>query len=111
MHNAALYEEISPASRLRILKEKNLKEDVMQNVMSISIRHTLISVGVIASAVLATFVAKDVHAVQSVGRAAMTLAWSITEQQPLTRHDGAYRVFGPSGETIGAASDPAIRSL
>jgi hypothetical protein len=52
--------------------------------MSISINNTLVSIGICACAVLATFSLNGAYdAVQSVGRAAMIFAWPRREQDYL----------------------------
>jgi hypothetical protein len=77
--------------------------------MSISINNTLISIGICACAVLATFSLNGAYdAVQSVRRAAMIFAWPRREQDYLKHPDNF--VFGPNGNIIGAASDLRIRS-
>jgi 4-hydroxybenzoate polyprenyltransferase len=84
----------------------------MENVMSISIRNTLISVAVLVSAILALLAINGIPAtVQSVGGAAVALVWSIRQRQPLTEYYVGCAAFGLTGEMIGAACDPEIRSL
>ena len=78
--------------------------------MSISINNTLIFITICASAVLATFCLNGAYdAVQSVGRAAMVIAWPKRERDQLTKAPANF-VFGPNGNIIGAATDPGIRS-
>jgi hypothetical protein len=78
--------------------------------MSVLINNTLISIALCASAVLVMFSFNGAFdAVQSVGRAAMILAWPRREQDQPTMPPANF-VFGPNGNIMGAASDPRIRS-
>jgi hypothetical protein len=70
--------------------------------MSVWINNTLISIALCASAVFVMFSFNGAFdAVQSVGRAAMILAWPRREQDQPTMPPANF-VFGPNGNIMGA---------